>query len=88
MTSLWGGVTSERLVEYQFVARNLMSPKKQTLTVDIGSVSYSSAKTISEFGKGKWQICRIDVAESDCDLRKDAGCRMIGVHSLRQMCAF
>ncbi|MDQ3853121.1 MAG: hypothetical protein M3299_09835 [Thermoproteota archaeon] len=48
------GVTTERLVEYQFVARYLMSPKKQALTVDIGSGSSLLAKAISEFGKGKW----------------------------------
>jgi SAM-dependent methyltransferase len=70
------GVTSERLVEYEFVARNLMSPKKQAAILDIGSGSSKLAKAISEFGKGKWQVFRIDIAESNCDVRMDA--RMTG----------
>ncbi len=53
MTSLLVGVTAERLVEYQFVARNFMPPKKQALIVDIGSGNFSLAKAITEFGKGK-----------------------------------
>ena len=48
-----------------------MSPKKQAVILDIGSGSSTLAKTISEFGKGKWQVFRIDIAESDCDLRMD-----------------
>jgi hypothetical protein len=47
------GVTSERLVEYDFVARNLRSPKKQAAILDIGSGSSILAKAVSEFGKGK-----------------------------------
>jgi SAM-dependent methyltransferase len=70
------GVTSERLVEYEFVARNLMSPKKQAAILDIGSGDYLLAKAISQFGKGKWQVFGIDIAESHCDLRMDA--RMTG----------
>jgi SAM-dependent methyltransferase len=70
------GVTSERLVEYEFVARNLMYPKKQAAILDIGSGSSILAKAISEFGKGKWQVFRIDIAESNCDIRMDA--RMTG----------
>jgi SAM-dependent methyltransferase len=70
------GVTSERLVEYEFVARNLMSPKKQAAILDIGSGDCLLAKAISQFGKGKWQVFGIDIAESTCDLRMDA--RMTG----------
>jgi SAM-dependent methyltransferase len=70
------GVTSERLVEYDFVARKLMSPKKQAAILDIGSGSSVLAKAISEFGKGRWQVFRIDIAESNCDARMDA--RMTG----------
>ena len=70
------GITSERLVEYEFVARNLMSPKKHAAILDIGSGSSILAKAIGEFGKGKWQVFRIDIAESHCDLRMDA--RMTG----------
>jgi SAM-dependent methyltransferase len=70
------GVTSERLVEYEFVARNLISPKKQAAILDIGSGDCLLAKAISQFGKGKWQVFGIDIAESHCDLRMDA--RMTG----------
>ncbi len=70
------GITSERLVEYEFVARNLVSSKKQAAILDIGSGSSLLAKAIGEFGKGKWQVFRIDIAESNCDARMDA--RMTG----------
>ena len=69
--NLLAGVTSERLVEYEFVARNLMSPIRQAAILDIGSGSSILVKTINEFGKGKWQVFRIDIAESDCDIRMD-----------------
>ena len=70
------GVTSERLVEFEFVARNLKSPVRQGAILDIGSGSSVLAKAINEFGKGKWQVFRIDIAESNCDIRMDA--RMMG----------
>lgn len=70
------GITSERLVEYEFVARNLVSSKKQADILDIGSGSSLLAKAIGELGKGKCQVFRIDIAESNCDARMDA--RMTG----------
>jgi SAM-dependent methyltransferase len=70
------GITSERLVEYEFVARNLVSSKKQAAILDIGSGSSLLAKAIGELGKGKWQVFRIDIAELNCDARMDA--RMTG----------
>jgi SAM-dependent methyltransferase len=70
------GVTSERLVEYDFVARNLVSPKKQADILEIGSAGSRLAEAITEFGKGKWQVFRIDIADSGCDARMDA--RMTG----------
>jgi SAM-dependent methyltransferase len=73
---LLAGVTSERLVEYDFVTRNLVSPKKQANILEIGSVGSRLAEAINEFGKGKWQTFRIDIAESGCDARMDA--RMTG----------
>ena len=45
------GITSERLVEYEFVARNLVSSKKQAAILDIGSGSSLLAKAIGELGK-------------------------------------
>jgi SAM-dependent methyltransferase len=73
---LLAGVTSERLVEYDFVTRNLVSPKKQASILEIGSAGSRLAEAINEFGKGKWQTFRIDIAESGCDARMDA--RMTG----------
>ena len=73
---LLAGVTSERLVEYEFVARNLMSSQKQAAILDIGSGSSILAEAISKFGKGKWAVFRIDIAKSNCDIRMDA--RMTG----------
>jgi SAM-dependent methyltransferase len=70
------GITSERLVEYEFVARNLVSSKKQAAILDIGSGSSTLAKAIGELGKGKWEVFRIDIAESNCDARMDG--RMTG----------
>lgn len=74
--SLLAGVTSERLVEYEFVARNLMSSQKQAAILDIGSGSSMLAEAISKFGKGKWAVFRIDIAKSNCEIRMDA--RMTG----------
>ena len=74
--NLLAGITSERLVEYEFVARNLVSSKKQAAILDIGSGSSLLAKAIGELGKGKWQVFRIDIAESNCDARMDS--RMTG----------
>jgi len=73
---LLAGVTSERLVEYEFVARNLMSSQKQAAILDIGSGSSKLAEAISKFGKGKWAVFRIDIAKSNCEIRMDA--RMTG----------
>jgi hypothetical protein len=52
MTSLLVGVTSERLVQYQFVARNLMPPKKQALLSILVLEIPHFAKVIGELGKG------------------------------------
>jgi ubiquinone/menaquinone biosynthesis C-methylase UbiE len=73
---LLAGVTSERLVEYEFVARNLMSSQKQAAILDIGSGSSILAEAISKFGKGKWAVFRVDIEKSNCDIRMDA--RMTG----------
>ena len=76
---LLAGITSERLVEYDFVARNLLSPKKQADILEIGSAGSRLAEAITEFGKGKWQVFRIDIADSGCDARMDA--RMTGLRN-------
>jgi SAM-dependent methyltransferase len=74
--NLLAGVTSERLVEYDFVSRNLVWPKRRADILEIGSAGSRLAEAINEFGEGKLQTFRIDIAQSDCDIRMDA--RMIG----------
>ena len=73
---LLAGVTSERLVEYEFVARNLMSSQKQAAILDIGYCNSILAEAKTKFGKGKWAVFRVDIEKSNCDIRMDA--RMTG----------
>jgi SAM-dependent methyltransferase len=68
---LLAGITSERLVEYDFVARNL-SEKEPAMILDIGSGESGLAKAIEAFGKGNLQVFRIDLANVDCEARMDA----------------
>ena len=70
------GVTSEKIVEYEFIARNLEFPKSQMNIVEIGSGGSKLAKAISDYSRGKWNVFGIDIAESASDIRMDA--RMMG----------
>jgi hypothetical protein len=62
--SILAGVTSERLVEYDFVARNLMSPLKSANILDVGSARSELVQAIREFSK-KWQAFGIDLIGGD-----------------------
>lgn len=87
--SLLAGVTSERLAEYDFVARNLVSPGRKAAILDIGSAGSGLARAIERFGGSKWQVLGIDLAEREgeeeeggergCDARMDA--RSTGLRS-------
>ncbi|HEY1247403.1 MAG TPA: class I SAM-dependent methyltransferase [Nitrososphaera sp.] len=70
------GVTSERIVEYEFIARNLEFPKGLLNIVEIGSGGSKLAEAISDYSRGKWNVFGIDIAESASDIRMDA--RMMG----------
>jgi len=59
--SLLAGITSERLVEYDFVAKNLVSPDKGATLLDIGSAGSDLAQAMRDFGK-RWQVFGIDIA--------------------------
>jgi SAM-dependent methyltransferase len=59
---LLAGVISERLVEYPFLARNLISPDTKARILDIGSANSPLTKAISKFGNKKWQVIGIDIA--------------------------
>lgn len=61
--SLLAGVTSERLVEYPFLVRNLVSPRIYARILDIGVGESHLTKTISKFGYKKWHVTGIDIAK-------------------------
>ncbi|HEX2557555.1 MAG TPA: class I SAM-dependent methyltransferase [Nitrososphaera sp.] len=68
--TLLAGVTSERLVEYDFLTRNLVPVGKNATMLDIGSAGSKLAKVIRDFGK-TWRVFGIDL-EPGCDARMDA----------------
>ena len=61
--SLLAGITSERLVEYPFLERNLISRRTSARILDIGCGEAGLTKTISKFGNKKWQVIGIDIAK-------------------------
>jgi SAM-dependent methyltransferase len=67
---LLAGVTSERLVEYDFVARNLVSPRRRATILDLGSAGSALSKAIREFGS-RWHVIGLDLVEG-CDVMMDA----------------
>ncbi len=69
------GVTSERLVEYDFLARNLVSPLKSAIILDVGSEGSALVHAIREFGK-RWQAFGIDLENADAIMdARSAGLR-------------
>jgi len=67
---LLAGVTSERLVEYDFISRNLASAHRKANILDIGSARSSLVQTMREFGSS-WQVIGIDLAQGS-DVMMDA----------------
>lgn len=59
---LLAGVTSERLVEYDFVARNLVSKSKKAKILDVGAAELGLVKLIREYAN-KWQVVGIDLVQ-------------------------
>jgi len=57
---LLAGVTSERLVEYRFVARNLSRLRNATI-LDIGAAASGLSQSIRDF-RNDWQVIGIDLA--------------------------
>jgi SAM-dependent methyltransferase len=70
--SLLTGVTSERLVEYDFLARNLMSSRRSAAILDVGSAGSALVQAMREFGSSRWQVLGIDLVQG-CDAMMDAG---------------
>ena len=69
---LLAGVTSERLAEYDFVAKNLLPKRNQGRILEVGSAGSNLAKSIKEFGKGMFLVIGIDLGREGCDTRMDA----------------
>jgi ubiquinone/menaquinone biosynthesis C-methylase UbiE len=67
---LLAGVTSERLVEYDFVARNLKANLKEANVLDVGAARSELAQLIHEHHT-KWQVLGIDL-EPGSDAVMDA----------------
>lgn len=67
---LLAGVTSERLVEYDFVARNLISESRKANILDIGASGSGLAKAIKEYRKS-WLVLGIDLVHGS-DAQMDA----------------
>lgn len=67
---LLAGVTSERLVEYDFVARNLRADLKEASVLDVGAARSGLAQLIHEH-RSKWQVLGFDL-EPGSDAVMDA----------------
>lgn len=76
--SLLAGVTSQRLVIYDFVSRNLLPKSEHAVVIDIGSGRSGLATAIARFGKN-FRVFRIDIAEPPRDAIMDA--RSTGIRS-------
>jgi SAM-dependent methyltransferase len=59
--SLLAGVCTERLIEYPFLDRNLISTNLRATILDIGSAPSSLTKTVSKFGNAMWRVVGIDI---------------------------
>ena len=62
--SLLPGVTSERLVEYDFVSKNLVSKQRSARILDVGA-NPEFARKLKEFSGGNWNVFGIDLSEVD-----------------------
>lgn len=73
---LLAGVTSERLVEYVFVAKNLPPKSRQARILDVGSGGLALTRAIQAFSRN-WQVLGIDMAPSSSDAQMDG--RFMGI---------
>jgi 2-polyprenyl-3-methyl-5-hydroxy-6-metoxy-1,4-benzoquinol methylase len=67
---LLAGVTSERLVEYNFVARNIRSLRSKSKILDVGAGHSGLAQELREQGKN-WHVIGIDL-DPTSDIAMDA----------------
>ena len=59
--SLLAGVCTERLIEYPFLDRNLISTNLRATILDIGSAQSFLTKTVAKFGNAMWRVVGIDI---------------------------
>ena len=63
LDELLAGVLSERVVEYGFLARNLLPSRSNMKILDVGSEQSALTKALSKCGNNKnWEVFGIDVA--------------------------
>jgi len=63
LDELLAGVLSERVVEYSFLARNLLPSRSNMKILDVGSEQSALTKALSKCGNNKnWEVFGIDVA--------------------------
>jgi 2-polyprenyl-3-methyl-5-hydroxy-6-metoxy-1,4-benzoquinol methylase len=67
---LLAGVTSERLVEYDFVSRHLVSSRRSATILDVGSAGSALVQAMKYFGS-RWRVLGIDLVQG-CDAVMDA----------------
>lgn len=61
---LIGGLSFERSVEYDFVARNFSPTKNRMRILDVGSEMSELTRIISRFGlQYRWEVCGIDISK-------------------------
>ena len=64
MDGLLAGVISERVVEYGFLARNLLPSRINMRILDVGSERSAVTNALSKFGNNKkWEVFGIDIVE-------------------------
>ncbi|MDQ6666612.1 MAG: class I SAM-dependent methyltransferase [Thermoproteota archaeon] len=63
LDELLAGILSERVVEYSFLARNLLPSRSNMKILDVGSEQSALTKALSKCGSNKnWEVFGIDVA--------------------------
>ena len=60
---LIAGISPERIVEYEFLANNIPSPKTQATILDVGTGESEIIKKLHEYGGIKWRTYCIDISD-------------------------
>jgi SAM-dependent methyltransferase len=72
MDGLLAGIVSERVVEYRFLARNLLPSRINMKILDVGSERSAVTNALSKFGNSKnWEVFGIDIVQGLPQIFKD-----------------